>query len=85
MMWEVVRCYEIGNRMLNHVGSRILLRSWKSYVARCGMCYFVTKLKIVCCTMWDVVCCYEIEDRMLDDVGCGMLLRFFQMLKPTCW
>ena len=74
-MWEVVCCYEIGNRMLYNLGCGMLLRNWKPYVVRCGKSYVVTKLEIVCCTMWEIVCCYEIENRMLYDVGCDMLLR----------
>jgi len=77
-MWEVVYCYEIGNRILYDVESRMLLRSWKSYVVRCGKSYVVAKLEIVCCAMWEVVCCYKVGNRMLHDVGSHMMLLYWK-------
>ena len=67
-MLEVICCYDVGNCMLNHVGSRIFLRYWKLYVVWRGMSYVVqrgksyvfTKLDIVCCPMWEVVCFGEL-------------------------
>jgi len=61
--------YEIV--LLYHIGSRMLLRYWKSCIVGCGKSYVVMKLKI------DVGMRMLLRNwnRMFYDVGSRMLLR----------
>ena len=75
--------------MLFHVGSRMLLRNWKSYVVPCGKSYVVTKLEIVCRTMWEVVCFYDIGNRLLNNgeshTRCLYVVTNFEIVCRTMW